>query len=61
MVAFVLALILPFVALVMLERYLAACGAFILQATILGWPIATVWALVAQRAADEADRRASEP
>lgn len=61
MAAFVLALVLPFAALAMLERYLAACGALLLQATILGWPIATVWALVAQRAADDAARRASEP
>ncbi|WP_372425929.1 hypothetical protein [Salinarimonas chemoclinalis] len=61
MAAFVLALVLPFAALVMRGRYLAACGALILQATILGWPIATVWALVAQRAGDEAPRRPSEP
>jgi len=54
MAAFVLALVLPFVALFLLRRPLAGIGALLLQATILGWPIASVWALAAQRSAEEA-------
>ncbi|GGK25721.1 YqaE/Pmp3 family membrane protein [Salinarimonas ramus] len=53
MLAFVVALVLPCVALAMMERWGAAVGALLLQATILGWPVATIWALLAQRAADE--------
>lgn len=55
MAAFVLALVLPFVALILLRRPIAAIVAFLLQATVLGWPLATVWALVAQRSADRAE------
>ena len=54
MADFVIALVLPFVALFLLRRPIAAVGALLLQATILGWPIATVWALAAQRSAEEA-------
>jgi uncharacterized membrane protein YqaE (UPF0057 family) len=54
MAAFVLALVLPFVALFLLKRPVAGTLALLLQATILGWPVATVWALVAQRAAEDA-------
>lgn len=53
MAAFVLALVLPFLALFLLKRPIAATFALLLQATILLWPVATVWALAAQRAADE--------
>lgn len=53
MAAFLLALVLPFAALFVLRRPLAGICAFLLQATILGWPIATVWALVAQRSAEQ--------
>jgi len=52
MAAFVLALVLPFVALFLLGRPIAGIGALLLQASILGWPVATVWALMAQRSAD---------
>lgn len=55
MAAFVLALVLPFAALFLLRRPVAGVGALLLQATILGWPVATVWALAAQRSADEAE------
>ncbi|WP_349371112.1 hypothetical protein [Salinarimonas sp.] len=54
MAAFVLALVLPFLALFLLRRPIAGTVALVLQATILLWPVATVWALVAQRAADDA-------
>lgn len=54
MAAFLLALVLPFAALFALRRPVAGVVALLLQATILGWPLATVWALVAQRVAEQA-------
>lgn len=57
MVAFVFALMMPFVAFLMLERWASALAALVLQVTVLGWPIATIWALLAQRADDEAQGR----
>ena len=57
MVGFVFALVLPFVAFVLLERWFSAIVALVLQITVLGWPIATIWALLAQRADDEAQGR----
>lgn len=57
MVAFVLALVFPSAAFALLARWSAAAGALVLQLTLLGWPVATIWALLAQRADDEARSR----